>query len=203
MCCRISRSVSKGAQWILYRSRLFDSLADALSDVDLSVAMTRWLPDQPHSLPNLPSLLQHPTVQQIVQQPLGSIAQQMSSSMPQQQQQCQQQQQQQQQEQEQRGLHQQLSIQDGQQQAKPEQNRLPGRPVRLALVFGREEFGLSDEEVSACDLACAIPIGRLQVWHSSAQGTHRRGQFARKLSKCFASAVLYYIIHMTNHHQML
>jgi hypothetical protein len=37
------------------------------------------------------------------------------------------------------------------------------RPVRVALVFGREEFGLSDEEVAACDLACSISIGRLQV----------------------------------------
>jgi hypothetical protein len=33
----------------------------------------------------------------------------------------------------------------------------------MALVFGREEFGLSDDELAACDLACSIPIGRLQV----------------------------------------
>lgn len=36
------------------------------------------------------------------------------------------------------------------------------RPKRIALVFGREELGLSDEEVDACDVACSIPIGRLQ-----------------------------------------
>ncbi|KAL6758975.1 hypothetical protein V8C86DRAFT_1404465 [Haematococcus lacustris] len=35
--------------------------------------------------------------------------------------------------------------------------------VRVALVFGREELGLSDDEVKACDVACSIPIGRLQV----------------------------------------
>ncbi|KAJ9523493.1 hypothetical protein QJQ45_007209 [Haematococcus lacustris] len=34
--------------------------------------------------------------------------------------------------------------------------------VRVALVFGREELGLSDDEVKACDVACSIPIGRLQ-----------------------------------------
>ncbi|GFH16382.1 uncharacterized protein HaLaN_12790 [Haematococcus lacustris] len=34
--------------------------------------------------------------------------------------------------------------------------------VRVALVFGREELGLSDDEVEACDVACSIPIGRLQ-----------------------------------------
>lgn len=32
----------------------------------------------------------------------------------------------------------------------------------LALVFGREELGLSDKEVDLCDLTCSIPIGRLQ-----------------------------------------
>lgn len=124
---RSSRSVSKGAQWILYRLHLFDSLTDALADADLSVAMTRWLPDQPNCLPNLQSLLQQPLVQQVLQQPLVTVEQ----SHQQQQQQY-----------------------DGQQQQ---------RPVRLALVFGREEFGLSDDEVAACDLACSIPIGRLQV----------------------------------------
>lgn len=36
------------------------------------------------------------------------------------------------------------------------------RPVRLALVFGREELGMSDEEVASCDVVCSIPIGRLQ-----------------------------------------
>ncbi len=36
------------------------------------------------------------------------------------------------------------------------------RPTRVALVFGREELGMSDEEVDECDLACCIPIGRLQ-----------------------------------------
>jgi tRNA C32,U32 (ribose-2'-O)-methylase TrmJ len=37
-----------------------------------------------------------------------------------------------------------------------------GRRTRVALVFGREEHGLSDAEIEACDAACSIPIGRLQ-----------------------------------------
>jgi tRNA C32,U32 (ribose-2'-O)-methylase TrmJ len=37
-----------------------------------------------------------------------------------------------------------------------------GRRTRLALVFGREEHGLSDAEIDSCDAACSIPIGRLQ-----------------------------------------
>lgn len=116
--------MSKGAQWILYRSQVFNSLRDAFSDADLSVAMTRWLPDSPTCLPNLASLLQQPVVQQLLQQPLAAAAGAGELKGQQQQQQ---------------------------------------QPVRLALVFGREEFGLSDEEVAACDLACSIPIGRLQV----------------------------------------
>ena len=32
----------------------------------------------------------------------------------------------------------------------------------MALVFGREEAGLSEEELAACDVVCSIPIGRLQ-----------------------------------------
>ena len=40
-------------------------------------------------------------------------------------------------------------------------NRL-GRGVgKLALVFGREVEGLTDDEVNACDAVCAIPTGRL------------------------------------------
>ncbi len=37
------------------------------------------------------------------------------------------------------------------------------RRPRVALVFGREELGLRDDEVAACGALCSIPIGRLQV----------------------------------------
>jgi hypothetical protein len=48
--------------------------------------------------------------------------------------------------------------------AAPASASAPRRPPagKLALVFGREELGLSDEELAACGLSCAIPIGRLQ-----------------------------------------
>ena len=32
----------------------------------------------------------------------------------------------------------------------------------MVLVFGREEAGLTEAEIAACDYACSIPIGRLQ-----------------------------------------
>jgi tRNA C32,U32 (ribose-2'-O)-methylase TrmJ len=135
--------VSKGAQWILYRTKVFESLTYALSDVDLSVAMTRWLPDQPNCLPNLPSLLQQPGVQQMLRKPLGTLDRS----------------QQQQQDQVRSADMQQQQGQD----ACPPSGQQQSKPLKVALVFGREEYGLSDEEVAACDLACAISIGRLQV----------------------------------------
>jgi tRNA C32,U32 (ribose-2'-O)-methylase TrmJ len=85
--------------------------------------------------------LAHPVVQQMLQQP-----QRASGSR-----------QQQQEQQQDAGLSQQQEPQ-GQVQQQRRQRR-----ARIALVFGREEFGLSDEEVAACDVACAISIGRLQV----------------------------------------
>lgn len=175
--------MSKGAQWILHRARTFDSLTAALGGTDVSVAMTRWLPDAPNCLPNLPSLLQHPAVRQLLQQPLGKVpgaAQPDHSSINSSSSSCCEQQQQQRPPHLQAG---QLLKQSDHQQQAPMQQALsplppPGpqhqkqqphhqqqqqRPVRIALVFGREEYGLSDIEVAACDMACAISIGRLQV----------------------------------------
>ena len=63
------------------------------------------------------------------------------------------------------------------------------RPV--ALVFGREEWGLQEEEVALCSLACALPTGRLQpslnLSHAvalalSAFFDHRCGLRARQVS---------------------
>ncbi|KAG2435328.1 hypothetical protein HXX76_007402 [Chlamydomonas incerta] len=36
------------------------------------------------------------------------------------------------------------------------------RMPKIALVFGREELGMSDEEVDSCEVCCSVPIGRLQ-----------------------------------------
>ncbi|KAG2446788.1 hypothetical protein HYH02_008348 [Chlamydomonas schloesseri] len=36
------------------------------------------------------------------------------------------------------------------------------RMPKIALVFGREELGMSDEEVDGCEVCCSVPIGRLQ-----------------------------------------
>jgi response regulator of citrate/malate metabolism len=99
-------------------------------------------------------LLAHPVVQQVLKQPQRMThPQQQLDQQRQEDMHVQQQQQQQQQTQDCRSHLQ----QPGQQQ--PQQPR----PARIALVFGREEFGLSDDEVAACDIACAISIGRLQV----------------------------------------
>lgn len=36
-------------------------------------------------------------------------------------------------------------------------SRLAAMPGRVALVFGREDFGLSNEDVELCDILCTIP----------------------------------------------
>ncbi len=45
----------------------------------------------------------------------------------------------------------------------------PTQPVRrrLGLVFGREQGGLTEEELDAVHATCSIPIGRLQVRRSA------------------------------------
>ncbi|KAF6259006.1 Alpha/beta knot methyltransferase [Scenedesmus sp. NREL 46B-D3] len=156
---RSSRSVSKGAQYILWRAQVHDKLADALGDVDLSVAFTRWLPGQQHpALPDIPSLLAHPVVQQVLAQPQHLNQQQQQQQRQPDLQNLKQQEEEQVRRQVQQGEQQQQQRQQ-QQDAGQQQER---RPVRIALVFGREEFGLSDDEVAACGTACAISIGRLQ-----------------------------------------
>lgn len=55
------------------------------------------------------------------------------------------------------------SAQGPAQEVQRQQEQGGQRPVRVGLVFGREELGMSDEEVDACTLVCSIPIGRLQV----------------------------------------
>eukprot|EP00955_Chlamydomonas_euryale_P100633 365296-Chlamydomonas_euryale.AAC.41 len=114
---RHSKSASKGAQYLLYRAREFDSVSDAVSDADLSIAFTRWVAGRSNAFFDLSAVLNHPVVQELICAPL-------------------------------------LEDTNG--------NKSRAR-TRLALVFGREELGLSDAEVDACDAVCSIPIGRLQV----------------------------------------
>lgn len=38
----------------------------------------------------------------------------------------------------------------------------PSPPGKVLFVFGREESGLTEEEIASCDCVCSIPIGRLQ-----------------------------------------
>jgi tRNA C32,U32 (ribose-2'-O)-methylase TrmJ len=64
------------------------------------------------------------------------------------------------------------------------------RKTRVALVFGREELGLADEEVEVCDVACCIPIGRLQesLSLSHAVSIALSGIYSRRLEAVAAQA---------------
>ncbi|GAX84077.1 hypothetical protein CEUSTIGMA_g11501.t1 [Chlamydomonas eustigma] len=148
---RHSKSASKGAQYLLLRAETYNDLGDAIKDCDLSVAFTRWIPSG-RSIPSydLPALMRHPTMQTLIKQPVDNCkgaseecsvaeAPQVFSTAP--------------------GAN---SESDHKSQQGVDESPCKVRDVKVALVFGREELGMSDEEVETCDIACSIPIGRLQ-----------------------------------------
>lgn len=106
---RSSRSSSKGAQWLLWRATLYDSLYEALVDT-VPIAFDRWRVSQkPCAYEGLPDLLEGRELTEWFNSPLISTSK-----------------------------------------------------SKLALVFGREEAGLTPEEIDLCRATCSIRMGRLQ-----------------------------------------
>lgn len=137
--------MSKGAQYVLYQATHHDSVAAALEGASFSVAFTRWVEGAAQALKDLPSLLRTPEVQQVLGGAAASTSLSVAAAA--------------------------AAASSGDGAGLPQGEVLPGTAGQeasqaagghLALVFGREEFGLSDEEVAACNVACSIPIGRLQ-----------------------------------------
>jgi tRNA C32,U32 (ribose-2'-O)-methylase TrmJ len=168
---RNARSAAKGAQYILYQAELHDDLRSALADCHVSVAFTRWVAGRSNTFRDITGLLGHPAVTRCLELPAAAAGAAASSGT--------------------QGHHQQGGItaapaaasqqhdvtSTAQPAAQPQESapaavhaadvstsaaQALGGPPKLALVFGREELGLSDDELAACDLACSIPIGRLQ-----------------------------------------
>ncbi|KAF5838962.1 hypothetical protein DUNSADRAFT_1907 [Dunaliella salina] len=222
-CSHLSRHAlgpSKGAQYVLHNARTHDTITEATSDCDLTVAFTRWVKGQGLPFYDLAALMEHPLVKALVSADAyvskgsadddrdrnhlsntgiegssssssttntntntssnsstcggssgavsdedrdegsggngnGHSANSSSSSNSSSSNSC--------------------SI-DGVNTAgvlsadhKKAEGKSPSnaaassqRSVRVALVFGREDLGMSDEEVQGCDVICSIPIGRLQ-----------------------------------------
>ncbi|GFR49480.1 hypothetical protein Agub_g11419 [Astrephomene gubernaculifera] len=229
---RHAKSASKGAQYILYGARHFDSIEEATADCDVRIAFTRWSQaSSPHVYKvDINGLTSHPAVRRVLTQPLtavdgganngpavqpssfavpgeaeaegasstpgtasssspsssssssssaaaaanageesrhvGDLGQTVrssccgggtsststssssaSSSMDQD-----------------SSTSSSSSSTSGQQP--PQQLPTSGSPApaapKIALVFGREELGMSDEEVDGCEVCCSVPIGRLQ-----------------------------------------
>lgn len=192
LACSTALSTSKGAQYIIHQAQLHDTLADAISDCDVSIAFTRWTQGQPASVQGIPRLLKHPAVQHIQtlhywqpdrktpQQAQHNPASQTRSTV--------------QDHLAEAGIdsactrhvtkHCQTAVsvpQDVDSSSSSsssstsmgygatansnsaETSSKASSQGRMALVFGREEFGLTDEEIAACSVACSISIGRLQV----------------------------------------
>ena len=72
---RGSRNSSKGAQYLLFRSRQFNSLEAALEDAAVSVAFTRWVAGRPGAFQSIVDLLAAPWLAAaLAQQQLPSTA---------------------------------------------------------------------------------------------------------------------------------
>eukprot|EP00200_Dunaliella_tertiolecta_P004582 CAMPEP_0202347334 /NCGR_PEP_ID=MMETSP1126-20121109/5738_1 /ASSEMBLY_ACC=CAM_ASM_000457 /TAXON_ID=3047 /ORGANISM="Dunaliella tertiolecta, Strain CCMP1320" /LENGTH=339 /DNA_ID=CAMNT_0048938865 /DNA_START=113 /DNA_END=1132 /DNA_ORIENTATION=- len=215
-CSHLSRHAlgpSKGAQYILHNVRTHDTISEATSNCDLTVAFTRWVKGQGLPFYDLAALMQHPLVKDLV-----SADAYVSSGPADQGQEC--------------SHHSDTGSEisssstttttistsssiacGGNRELESDEDRNVGskgnshghgvnsssssssssssidgvnaagvvstdhkepegeslaksassqRAVRVALVFGREDLGMSDEEVQECDVVCSIPIGRLQ-----------------------------------------
>lgn len=149
---RHSKSASKGAQYLLFKAANYESVAEATKDADLSVAFTRWVSGRSSSYYDLSALIAHPTIQALIHEPVRTPSEPASEA----------------------GFNPEAGARGasdaeapsssgrGAQEAAGVHTAGPRKRVRVALVFGREELGLADEEVDACDAVCSIPIGRLQ-----------------------------------------
>ncbi|KAL4452351.1 hypothetical protein ABPG75_008013 [Micractinium tetrahymenae] len=134
---RSSRNGSKGAQWLLWKAAQHASLAEALADVDLVVACTRWVAGRPNAFRSISELLAHPQVAAQLAAPAESSS--SSTDAP----------------------SSSSSSSSGSTDGGGLQQPAARRP-KLAFVFGREVEGLLPAEVDACDFTLSIPIGRLQ-----------------------------------------
>lgn len=56
---RSAKQAAKGAQWLLWKASIHDSLASALEDSELSIAYTRWVKGLPSSFSSTSELLRH------------------------------------------------------------------------------------------------------------------------------------------------
>lgn len=111
----------------------------------VQVAFTRWVKGRPNAYINADSLLQHPVMHRLMTENPAVDSTQPPSVSPQ-------------------APDIQAMLNSGLvSAAQAELLSSLGRPPRVALVFGREELGISDAEVDTCDVACSILIGRLQV----------------------------------------
>ncbi len=176
---RASRNSSKGAQYLLHNAQVYKSLEDALKGCGMAAAFARWLPavedEEDVMVDGVQGISALHKRQPLLQlQGVPALLQHVAAA----QQQLKQQQQQQ--------PHQLECVEDVQglyvgclldashtTQACMYPSHTAHPPLShththhtaspsLALVFGREEAGLTNEEIHACDCAVSISIGRLQ-----------------------------------------
>ena len=161
---RASLSAAKGAQHIVHGAGVYDTLDDALLDCGASVAFHVWCDGlDPERLRGIPDLLARfpggvPGVPEPERDENGDALGRTETTDD--------------------GDGDEVRTDDGRdadvassasnpggwrvrRHVTPPANRARRGAGKLALVFGREVEGLTDDEVNACDGVCAIPTGRL------------------------------------------
>ena len=141
---RSARNGSKGAQYLLWRATVYDTLEKALEGSECSIAFTRWvsgLQDLP-AYRSMEELLKSPTVNSSRFEnipPRRAFNADSEGS--------------------------QNDVESDSLTSDITTNNVlmtNAGSNKLVVVFGREEEGLRVEEVTACTAACSIPIGRPQ-----------------------------------------
>lgn len=168
---RSARNSSKGAQYLLWRAREFGSLPEATADAAVTVAFTRWIKGEASRG------AAGPGVQVVVCRapcraaPAASLCSQLCEHTPK------------------KWSKNPWPPGCAASAGRPQAFRSPGEMYaaaelaqlfhcerraagasstaaagggKVVLVFGREEAGLTEEEIAFCDYTCSIPIGRLQ-----------------------------------------
>lgn len=158
---RSARNGSKGAQYLLWRAQLCDSLAEAAAGAAVTVAFTRWVQGACagrggglalHALALWQGRARHAQHRRDLPPGAACAGRPRAFRSP-------------------AELFaadalQHLLLRPGSSggQAAAGAGSAAGDAAagKVLFVFGREESGLTDEEIASCDYVCSIPIGRLQ-----------------------------------------
>lgn len=138
---RSAKNSSKGAQYILWKASIFDSLDDALQDSYASIAFARWSQMTPTvEFSSLPLMYLSQELQHASPTTHGHHMTHMTTH----------------------NISESIIHSNDENTTQYTSQHTNAKKKKLVLVFGREVHGLTGDEIACCSAACSIPIGRLQ-----------------------------------------